>query len=209
MDGFKPTTKNINKGTTKPASTTVPVFTMHKTIELGNTYKLRVANTNGIKKKFTSSNKSVASVDKNGNIKAKKKGNSVVTGTITKGNYSYKFKVNVNVVKGEYNKTLSLKEIKTVKGTKNPVFVNYKMVKKNKNTKINITNIPKGYTVSYKSDNTKIATVSKNGTITGIKKGYTTITATVKKGKTSYVYQMIVRVDNGTSDPTMWEYLIK
>ena len=35
---------------------------------------------------------------------------------------------------------------------------------------------------SYKSSNTKVATVNKNGKVTGVKKGKATITVTMKSG---------------------------
>ena len=52
----------------------------------------------------------------------------------------------------------------------------------------------KGYKVSYKSSNTKVATVSSSGKITAKKKGTATITIYYKKGNTTYYSKLTVKV---------------
>ena len=52
----------------------------------------------------------------------------------------------------------------------------------------------KGYKASYKSSNTKVATVSSSGKITAKKKGTATITIYFKKGNTTYYSKLTVKV---------------
>lgn len=115
---------------------------------------------------YSSSNTSVATVDKSGNVKGSKKtGTADINATITtKDNYvlysTAKVKVNGNTVTLKKNSTtlkLGKKETISVK-----------------------TSSDKIKSVSYKSSNTKIATVSSKGQVTAKKTGKTTITATYK-----------------------------
>ncbi|MBR6159999.1 MAG: Ig-like domain-containing protein, partial [Lachnospiraceae bacterium] len=119
---------------------------------------------------WKSSNKKVATVDKNGKVKGKKKGTATITAT-TKNGKKYKCKVTVkNPVKVKSIKLNKKKATVKVGGT----------------LKLKVTFKPKKPTnrkVTWKSSNKKIATVDKNGKIKAKKKGKVTITATSKDGK--------------------------
>jgi hypothetical protein len=60
--------------------------------------------------------------------------------------------------------------------------------------KVEIKNLSKSATVSYKSDRSKVATVTKNGTIKPIAKGSANITVTVKQNGKTYNLKLEVKV---------------
>lgn len=86
-----------------------------------------------------------------------------------------KFTLKTSTVKLQVGKTYQFK-----KALKNPVV----------SMKVSL----KGYKVSYKSSNTKVATVSSKGKITAKKKGTATITIYYKKGNTTYYSNLKVQV---------------
>lgn len=115
-----------------------------------------------------SSNKSVATVDQNGTVIAKKTGTTIIT--VYSSGYSATCTINVidiiNLKGITINKTsLTLKEknSETLKITFNPS---------------NATNKK----ITWKSSNTSIATVDNNGTVKALKPGSTTITAVSNDG---------------------------
>ena len=106
---------------------------------------------------YTSSNTKVATVNKTtGKVTAKAKGTAVITAKC--GDVKVTCKVTVK------NPTLTLSKTSAT-------------VKVGKTTKITAKATPSGK-VTYKSSNKKVATVSSNGTIKGIKKGTAKITVT-------------------------------
>lgn len=105
---------------------------------------------------WTSGNKKVATVNSNGVVTAKAKGTAVITATC--GEYTATCKVTV--------KTPSLKLTKTSAS-----------IKVGKTTRISAKATPSG-TITYKSSNKKIATVSSKGVVKGKKKGTAKITVT-------------------------------
>ena len=121
------------------------------------TLKATVTGTAAAKVTFTSSNPKVAAVNKTtGKVTAKAKGTAVITAKC--GDVKVTCKVTVK------NPTLTLNKTSA-------------SVKVGKTTKITAKAAPSGK-VTYKSGNKKIATVSSNGTIKGIKKGTAKITVT-------------------------------
>ena len=121
------------------------------------TLKATVTGTAAAKVTFTSSNPKVAAVNKTtGKVTAKAKGTAVITAKC--GDVKVTCKVTVK------NPTLTLNKTSA-------------SVKVGKTTKITAKATPSGK-VTYKSGNKKIATVSSNGTIKGIKKGTAKITVT-------------------------------
>ncbi len=94
------------------AQAEVAINASKKTMCKGDTYKLKI---NGTTKKVTwkSSNKSVAVVDANGKVTAKKKGTATITGTIGKNNYTCKVTVNNSMVKPRKT-TVAVNVTKTV-----------------------------------------------------------------------------------------------
>ncbi len=74
--------------------------------------------------------------------------------------------------------TLNMRSMKLVKG---------------KTMRLKVLNLPSNHSVTYQSSNTKIATVSSNGTVKGIKNGQAVITATIKQ-KTKTVRKLTCQV---------------
>ena len=116
---------------------------------------------------YTSSNRTIASVNSKGVVKAKKAGSANIT--VKSGNVKA-------VVK------LQVPKVKTKKLLGIPKKVNLKAGKK---YKMKITAVPKNTDekISYKSSNKKVATVSTRGVIKGKKRGTTVITVSSGKYK--------------------------
>ena len=116
---------------------------------------------------YTSSNRTIASVNSKGVVKAKKAGRANIT--VKSGNVKA-------VVK------LQVPKVKTKKLLGIPKKVNLKAGKK---YKMKITAVPKNTDekISYKSSNKKVATVSTRGVIKGKKRGTTVITVSSGKYK--------------------------
>ena len=110
--------------------------------------------------KYSSSNKNIAAVNSKGVITGRKVGTAKIT--VTSG--SKKFIVTVKVTKIKTTKLTGVPKTKTLSRGKT---FTIKAVATPKNTDENIT---------YKSSNTKIATVTSKGVVKGIKKGTATIT---------------------------------
>lgn len=132
-------------------STAKTIYTKGQT-----TASLKLTTTLTDKVTWISSNKKVATVNSKGVITAKAKGTAVITATC--GEYKATCKVTV--------KNPSLKLTKTSAN-----------VKVGKTTKITAKVTPSGK-ITYKSSNSKIATVSSKGVVKGKKKGIAKITVT-------------------------------
>ena len=119
--------------------------------------------------KWTTSNNKIATVDSSGMVTLKSKGMVYITATSKDGsNKSARCKINVvqkvtNVKLNKTNLHFSKKSKCKLKVTLSPVGVSSK-------------------SVSWKSSNKKVATVSKKGIVKAKKKGYCTITVTAKDG---------------------------
>lgn len=128
-------------------------------------------------KSWTSSKKSVATVDKNGKITAtSKEGTAVITVTLASGKTA---KV-----------TVTVKMIRTTKLTKVPKTLSLTTGKKY-TLKPVVTPSNSQEKITYKSSNTKIATVSSTGVITAKKVGEVTIT--VQSGKQKATVTLTVK----------------
>jgi hypothetical protein len=131
--------------------------------------------------KWSTSNKKIATVDKNGKITAKKAGTATITVTMKSGaKASCKVKVQKTAVK--LSKIAVNKSSVTLKlsgGTKTFSIVT---------TKTPVTATDK---VTYKTSNKKVATVSSSGKITAKKAGNATIT--VKCGKKTKTVKVTVK----------------
>ena len=134
------------------------------------TLEYKVTPIDSIEKKiFTSSDDSIVTVDENGNIVAKKDGTAEIT--LTMGSVSAKITV---VVK---NKDIPVEKI-TFGETDVTVI-------KGSNYELSWTISPKyptNSTLTFESSNKKVATVDKNGVITGVAEGPATITAKAASG---------------------------
>ena len=129
-------------------------------------------------KSWTSSNKKIAKVDKNGMIKAAKKGTAKITVTLKSGKKAT-VTVKVQTSKVATSKITGLKSKVTVKKGKT---LTLKPV---------LSPITSQDKITYKTSNKSVATVSSKGVIKGKKKG--TAKITVKAGKKSYVVTVTVK----------------
>ena len=165
----KPTQAEVDEATThlnaavealvKADKVTITLNKKTATIYKGKTTTLKatVTGAEAAKVTFTSNNTKVATVNKTtGKVTAKAKGTATITAKY--GDVKVTCKVTVK------NPTLTL--------SKTSAFV-----KVGKTTKITAKATPSGK-VTYKSSNKKVATVSSNGTVKGIKKGTAKITVT-------------------------------
>lgn len=126
------------------------------TLYVGQTNTLKISGTK-TKAKWSSSNKSIATVSSKGKVTAKKKGSATITAKVGKKKYTCK----VTVKNPSLNKTkLSLEKGKT-----------YTLKLTGSKVK------------SWATSDKKIASVDKNGKVTAKKKGTATITATATNGK--------------------------
>jgi chromosome segregation ATPase len=191
----------------KPIATSVtPNFTMSKLIYTGSDFKLNLSGVpTDAKVSYKSSQKSIATVSKAGQIKAIKAGKAIITGSVTGIANPYKFTINVTV-SNEDKKTLNLKDEAIQTSSDNPVLVTYKLVASGEKTKLSLTG-SQDATVTYVSSDSSIVTVSADGTLNGIDKGYATVTAILSQDGVIYTYVIRVRVTDGTADSNMWSYL--
>ena len=177
----KPTT---TKPATKPTKPVKAAITLnHKTVRITVKHKTSVVKIkkSAIKgdkiKAAKSSNKKVASVSvKNGKltIKGLKKGTAVITVRSQKGATA---KVKVTVQKGK----VALKKLDRATAKE-------QTVKKGKTIKLKVSRTPvtAAGKVKWTTSNKKVAIVSKEGVVKGVKKGKATITAKVGKKKVQF-----------------------
>ena len=146
-----------------------------------STTKVKVTGlANGDSVKFwTSSNKKIVTVDKNGKIKAgKKTGNAKITVTLKSGKKAI-LKVKVQSTKVKTTKITGLKTNVTLKKGKS---LTLKPV---------VAPITSQEKVTYTTSNKKIATITKNGVVKAKKKG--TATITIKSGSKSKKIKITVK----------------
>ncbi len=146
--------------------------------------KAKVSPSKAANRKVTwkSSNKKVATVDKNGKVTAVKAGKATITATASDGSKkSASCKITVtNPVK-----------VKSIKLDKTKI-----SIKKEKTYTIKVKFTPKNATnkgLSYSSSNKKVASVDKNGKIKALKKGSAIITVTAKDGKKTAMCKVTVK----------------
>ena len=161
--------------TTEVKVSSIKLNSTSKTLYNGKstTLKATVFPMNATNKRLTwkSSNTKVATVDKNGKVKALKVGNAIITATSTDGsNVSAQCKIKVvqRVTKIKLNKSI------------------INLSKKGKTAKLKAAVLPNNAynkSVTWKSNNTKVVTVDKNGKIKATtNKGTTYVNAIAKDG---------------------------
>lgn len=114
---------------------------------------------------YSSTNTSVAEVDKTGRVTAKKSGTAVIT--ITAGGFTKQCTVTVTnpLVSFSLNRTVTT----ILAGSSETLVIT--------TTPTN----PDAYTINWTSDNTSVATVDSNGKVSGVSGGTATITATINE----------------------------
>ena len=158
-------TAKIKKATVSPSK---------KTLNVGQTVTLKTkikSPSKGAVNLFTwtSSNKKVAFVDANGKVKALKAGTATITGTAADGSKK-KVTCKITVKQPVKKVTITPSSAQVTEGQKVTLKVNV--------SPANASNKK----VTWKSNNTSIATVDGNGVVTGKKAGNATITATAADG---------------------------
>ena len=136
---------------------------------------------------WKSSNKKVASVDKNGKVKGLKAGKTATITVQLASGLKKSFKVKVQK-KNVATKSLKVVNVSTGKKVSSKVSLKRKQTLKLAATVSPITSKEK---VKYSSSNKKVASVSSKGVIKAKKKGKATIT--VKSGKKTYKIKVTVK----------------
>ena len=136
---------------------------------------------------WKSSNKKVASVDKNGKVKGLKAGKTATITVQLQSGLKKSFKVKVQK-KNVATKSLKVVDAATGKKVSSKVSLKRKQTLKLATTVSPITSKEK---VKYSSSNKKVASVSSKGVIKAKKKGKATIT--VKSGKKTYKIKVTVK----------------
>lgn len=144
--------------------------------------------------KFTSSDESVATVDKNGVIRATGLGECNIKCVIKQNGTSYKFRITVRVLENcRGNRQIKASECLTPNST-TPLLNIYKLVNADKPVKLNVGKLAKNATVTYSVEDETIAAVSEGGVITGLADGTTGISVYVTQKGQTYQYRLFVRV---------------
>lgn len=146
--------------------------------------------------KWTSSNDSIAAVDNNGNITGVGKGQAIITVTTAEGEFQQEITVTVNSStststkdnKDNDNKNIPIKSISFGKKTTSILTGDTEDLAVTINPS-NATN----KSITYKSSNTNIATVSASGVVKAKSAGRTTITATSKNNKKATIIVNVVK----------------
>ena len=172
-----------------------PYVLIEKNIIKGSKFNIELENKSKIKSmKWTSEDKSVATVSQKGLIKGIDYGKSTVTCTITnKKDNKYKVYIKIKVV-DEPGQNIQTKrtDAETIK-TQFPVLVMDKKVYLGKATQIEVKNADDAEIV-YSVKDTSICKVSKTGKLTGKKLGRTNVVVCISKNGQKYYYRLEVRV---------------
>ena len=185
----------------------VPILKMQKNMGVGSKFMINLCGINKTAvKKYKSSNKKIATINKKGVIKAKKKGKCTITAQVIQNGSYYTVKVKVKAIKKVKLYNLKKKALSKVSGEL-PEFNVYKRVFLGKKTKLKFTSVEKDAKITYKSSNKKIATVTKKGVIKGKKQGFAVVTAKIKQNGKTYVTRIFVRVDDLKPNKNLKKYL--
>jgi len=189
-------TKTSNVTIVKKA--TVPTVTLSKTkldLNVGSSQKLTYTvknNTGSISVTWSSSNKSVATVDKSGNVKGVKAGTATITATYTYEGVKYKKTCAVTVKQN----SSTTPTIPTVTLSKTSLELD---VGSSQKLTYTVKNNTSSISITWSSSNKSVATVDTNGNVKGVKAGTATITATYTYNGTEYKKTCSVTVKQTSS----------
>lgn len=185
----------------------IPTITMKKNMGIGKKFQIKLLNQKGAVVKISSSNKRVATINKNGIVKAKKAGKTTVIINMTRGKCRMQYIVKINVKKKvPFNYSL----IKYNTKYKNVSVCLYKLLRKGKSYKITMKHLVKKDKVAFSSSNSKVISVDKKGKCTSHKSGKAIITIKMTKGKRVFTYFMVVRAtEKGIESNTDYLKVIK
>ena len=171
-------------------------------------FRIKLLNQKGAKIRCSSSNKKIATIDKSGLVKTKKKlGKAKLVINVTKGKKKIQYIVNL-VVRTTIKKNYSLYKYKT--GYKYPSVSLYKLLPKGKTYKIQLLHLNKKAKVTYKSSKPSIAKVDKKGKVTPVKNGRADITVTIVQNGITYKYFVVVRsTEKGVESNTSYLKVIR
>lgn len=166
--------------------TNVKLSKSNVSLYVGDTYKLNVTVSPKKESKknitFSSSNKNIATVTQSGQIKGIKAGDAIIKVRLTNGK-TYQCKVHV--------KNIAVKSVSITSDLSTSTLLEGDTIK------VVATIFPSNATIkdiTYKSNDSSIATVSDNGTITAIKAGDVSITAESHNGKKDTIKLSIVKL---------------
>ena len=162
---------NSNSGSNSSSSSKIKLNRSSMTLYKGKNAVLKASGTKG-KITWKSSNSRVAAVNQKGKVTAKKKGTAVITASLSNGKKAV-CKVTVKEIPVKRIK-LNVKDLRAYKG--------YKFTVKTTLTPKKATD-----TITWKSSNPKVASVTSKGVIRMKKNGKATITARTKSGKKATV----------------------
>lgn len=162
------------------AVTGVTVSPTSTSIEAGQTAQLTAtvlpANADNKNISWSTGDASIASVDANGKVTANSVGKTNITVTTEDGGFTATCEVTVTAPPAPIEvESISMKAATTIGiGSSETLVVTY-----------NPEDANTGKALTWKSDDTSIATVDANGKVTGVAAGKTTITATTANGKSA------------------------
>lgn len=166
------------------------LYTDGKKSKAVTTLKVRTLAGKKVKKvKFSSSNKKVASVSAKGKVTAKKPGKVTITITV-KGNSAWKKKVKIKVKKSP------------LAFAKKKVYVTLSGTAAQTKKKLTLYGGTSG--VSYQSDNSSVASVTKTGNVKAKRMGTAVITAKNKKGKQVSCTVVVEKSGQAIHDPSVY-----
>ncbi len=186
----------------------IPTIVMKKIMAPKMKFRIKLLNQKGAKIRCSSSNKKIATIDKSGLVKTKKKlGKAKLVINVTKGKKKIQYIVNL-VVRTTIKKNYSLYKYKT--GYKYPSVSLYKLLPKGKTYKIQLLHLNKKAKVTYKSSKPSIAKVDKKGKVTPVKNGRADITVTIVQNGSTYKYFVVVRsTEKGVESNTSYLKVIR
>lgn len=186
----------------------IPTIVMKKIMAPKMKFRIKLLNQKGAKIRCSSSNKKIATIDKSGLVKTKKKlGKAKLVINVTKGKKKIQYIVNL-VVRTTIKKNYSLYKYKT--GYKYPSVSLYKLLPKGKTYKIQLLHLNKKAKVTYKSSKPSIAKVDKKGKVTPVTNGRADITVTIVQNGITYKYFVVVRsTEKGVESNTSYLKVIR